>query len=239
MSGSKKTTAMRTFSAVFSIVFLLWFVASIFGLVLTAKAQQMGWTAIFFGQYFVVFGFVGLYSEIKSGFRHPIIIIFPVVGLTVVTCGLLWQFGDEATKGNVVTQILNVIAGLFLLVGILLLIQVLIEKLQQKKCTYAVQGKCVEVKWHYSHSKNGGSKKTYCPVYEYYYNGQTYIGSQEIYTNLIHVDEGEYREIFLNPDKPNVFYEKGMSRTFNTVSLFIGVIFIAVSAVIIYAYNFK
>ena len=211
---------------------------SLVALIMTAKVQELGWTAIVFGQYFVVFGLAGLRNEIKAGFRYPIIIVLPVVGFTVVISGLLWQFGNETVKGNVVKHIPNIIAAVFLLVGILLLIQLVLEKLEQKKCTYAVQGKCVDVKWHYSNSSDGRSTKTYCPVYEYYYNGQTYTGSQEIYTKFLYVNEGEYREIFLNPEKPTVFYEKGMSRTFNIVSLMIGVIFIAVSVIVVYAYNF-
>lgn len=236
---SKNASAKSTWSIVLSILFLVWFVASIIGLIVTAKAQQMGWVAIVFGQYFVVFGFAGLISELKKGLRHPIIVVFPAVGLSVVTCGLLWQFGDETMQENVVAQIPNVIAGLFLLVGILLLLQVIFAKLEQKKCTYAVQGKCVEVKWHYSRSRNGRSTKTYCPVYEYCYNGQTYTGSQEIYTNLIHVSEGKYREIFINPDKPTVFYEKGVSRAFHTTAICIGIVFVIVSAIAIWAFNFQ
>lgn len=218
--------------------FLIWFVASIAGMIGAAKLQEMGWVAIVFGQYFIVFGFAGLFNEIKSGFRHPIVITVPVVGLLVVICGLLWQFGDEMTKANVASQIPNMAAGMFMLVGALLLIGIIYEKLEQKMCTHAVQGKCVDVKWHYSSSNNGRNTKTYCPVYEYYYNGQTYTGSQEIYTNIIHVGVGEYREIFINPNKPTVFYEKGMSRALNLVSLIIGVLFILVSAVVVYAYNF-
>ena len=234
MSGKEYTASDK----LIGIAFLSWFVLSIVGLIVSAKVGQPGWTAILFGQYFVVFGMVGLVSEIKSGFRHPIMIIFAVIGFWVVICGFLWQFGDEVLKENVVYHIPNMMAGVFMLVGIPLLVQIVVEKLEQKKCTYAVQGKCVEVKWHYGSSSNGGSTKTYCPVYEYYYNGRTYTGSQGVYTNIIRVSEGEYREIFLNPDKPEIFYEKQMSRTFNVVSFFLGVIFVAVSIVVVYAYNF-
>lgn len=234
MSGGKYTTGEK----IFSVVFLSWFVLSIAALIATAKLQALGWTAIVFGQYFVVFGLAGLMNEIKAGFRHSIIIVFPVVGFAVVISGFLWQFGNEVVKENVVKHIPNMMAVVFLLVGILLLVQVIIEKAEQKKCTFAVQAKCVEVKWHYSTSKNGGSSKTYCPVYEYYYNGQVYTGSQEIYTNMIYVGEGEYREIFVNPDKPTVMYEKGMSSTFHLMSLMLGVLFVSVGAVVIYAYNF-
>lgn len=234
MSEGKYTAGEK----IFSVVFLIWFVLSLGALIATAKLQALGWTAIVFGQYFVVFGVAGLINEIKAGFRHPIIIVLPLVGFTVVISGLLWQFGNEVMKGNVVKHIPNMVAGVFLFVGILLLVQIVIDKLEQKKCTCAVQGKCVDVKWHYSNSSDGRSQKTYCPVYEYYYNGQTYTGSQEIYTNLISVSEGEYRELFINPEKPTVFYEKGMSSTYNIMSLILGVIFVAVGVIVIYAYNF-
>ena len=151
----------------------------------------------------------------------------------------MWQLGGDAAKENVVKQIPNVAAGIFLLVGVLLLAGIVSDKLRQKKCTCVVQGKCVEVKWKYSNTGNSvGGGRVYCPVYEYYYNGQTYTGSRGIYTNMIYVAEGEEREIFINPDKPEMFYEKGMSRTTNAMALFLGTLFVAVSAIVIYAYNF-
>ena len=51
-------------------LFLIWFVGSIVALILTAKATP--WLAIsVFGQYFLVFGLIAMFSMIKEGKFTP------------------------------------------------------------------------------------------------------------------------------------------------------------------------
>ena len=110
-------------SIVISVVFLSWFALSTRGMVMAGKAEQPGWVAILLGQYFLVFGLIWLYKEVKAGgIRQPIFFLFPIVGFLTVSAGLLWQFGDDVMKEMVVTSIPNILAGLFLGIGIYLLI---------------------------------------------------------------------------------------------------------------------
>lgn len=110
-------------SVVVSIVFLSWFALSMIGMVAAGRAEQGGWVAILLGQYFLVFGLIWLYKEIKAGgIRQPIFLLFPIVGLWTVLAGLLWQFGNDVMKEMVVASIPNILVGLFFCVGIYLLV---------------------------------------------------------------------------------------------------------------------
>ncbi|MBE5882517.1 MAG: hypothetical protein E7289_09495 [Lachnospiraceae bacterium] len=221
-----------------SIVFIIWFVASIAGLLLTAKSGQGGWALAIFGQYFIVIGMAALVNEIKQGFRHPIVITFPLVGFTVAACALIWQYGSDALQEQLIAQIPNIACGLFAIVGLLCLSMLYVEKKEQKKCTYVVQGRCVDVKQRVGSTTNGRANMIYCPVFEYFYNGQTYVRDTGFYTNLNNTWAGEYRDIYINPDKPEQFYEPGSSASAGYTMLIIGIMFIAVSAVVIWVYNF-
>lgn len=117
----KKQTSVS--SIVISVVFLSWFALSMRGMVMAGKAGQAGWVAILLGQYFLVFGLIWLYKEVKAGgIRQPIFFLFPIVGFLTMTAGLLWQFGNDVMKELVVASIPNILAGLFLGVGLYLLV---------------------------------------------------------------------------------------------------------------------
>ena len=82
----------------------------------------------------------------------------------------------------------------------------------------------------------------YCPVYEYTYNGRIYTGCEEVYVAENCVAEGEYREIFINPEQPEQIFEKGRGEAANNILLCLGLLFIAMSTfviVICYHENFK
>ena len=85
---------------------------------MAGKAEQPGWVAILLGQYFLVFGLIWLYKEVKAGgIRQPIFFLFPIVGFLTVSAGLLWQFGDDVMKEMVVASIPNILAGVFFFMG--------------------------------------------------------------------------------------------------------------------------
>ena len=56
-------------------IFLIWFIGSIAALFMTVKISP--WLALsVFGQYFLVFGFIALFSGLKNGDYKPIFLIF-------------------------------------------------------------------------------------------------------------------------------------------------------------------
>lgn len=228
-------------SIVIGVVFLVWFFGSMAAAFLAAKAGQAGWTAFCLGQIFLVIGIMVVYKQIKQDEVEPIFFVFSIVGFFMMVCGFLWQTGAGAMRDWVADMVPLLLLGLFLVVGILIVISALIGINRRGKCTVAVPGKCVEVKWRYRSSGDSGTM-FYCPVYEYAYNGRFYTGCEEVYVAGDCVAEGEYREIFINPEQPEQFFEKGRGEAANTILLCFGLIFIAVSSMLLslcYHANFK
>lgn len=98
MSNNGKS---KTRDAIISVVFLLWFVASIVGMLYVAKTGKTALLLALFGQYFLVFGIIGLVSIISDeGFklRHVPILIFPLVGAGAIAGGFIIQYGSEEFK---------------------------------------------------------------------------------------------------------------------------------------------
>lgn len=223
------------------IVFCVWFFGSIVAALFAGKAGQGGWVAFCLGQIFFVIGIMVVYEQIKQDALQPIFFVFSIVGFFMMACGFLWQIGADAMRDWVANMVPLLLLGLFLVVGILIVISALIGKNRQSQCTIAVVGKCVEVKWTYRSSGDSGTM-FYCPVYEYTYNGQIYTGCEEVYVAENGVAEGEYREIFINPEQPEQIYEKGRGEAANTILLCLGLLFIAMSTFVIaicYHENFK
>lgn len=223
------------------IVFCVWFFGSIVAALFAGKAGQGGWVAFCLGQIFFVIGIMVVYKQIKEDAFEPIFFVFSIVGFFMMVCGFLWQTGADAMRDSVVNMVPFLLLGLFLVVGILIVISALIGKNRQSQCTVAVLGKCVEVKWTYRSSGDSGSM-FYCPVYEYAYNGRFYTGCEEVYVAEDCVAEGEYREIFINPAKPEQIYEKGRGESANSILLGLGLVFIAMSSMLLsvcYHANFK
>lgn len=224
-------------SITIGIVFCVWFFGSMAAAFLAKKAGQPGWAAFCLGQVFFVIGIMVVKKEIKEGLRQPVFFVFPVVGFFMALCGFLWQTGTDEVKYGVLNSVPLLILGLFLFVGILVVVTVLRNMYRNQRCTIAVLGKCVEVKCTYSSSGSSGAM-FYCPVYEYAYNGRFYTGCEEVYVAEDCVAEGEYREIFINPEQPEQIFERGRGESANIILLCLGLFFIAVSAITLsYCYH--
>lgn len=221
-----------------SIVFLVWFFASIAGLLLTAKAGLVGWTLAIFGHYFIVIGIIAVAGEIKNGFHQPIVCVFPLVGFAVFACALVFQYGNDMQREQLVAQIPNVACGVFFIVGVLLFSNLYAEKQRQKKCTHMLQGLCVDVKERVSNSSGRRATVVRCPVFEYVYNGKTYTRDNGFYTNMTAVQIGQYKDVYINPENPKQFYEPDSAKASGYTMAIIGVLFVIVSTIAAYAYNF-
>lgn len=210
MSGNGKN---KTSDAIISIVFLVWFVASIGLLVYFAKTGKTALTLAVFGQYFLVFGIIGLVSTISNnGFKLRClpILLFPLVGLGGIAGGIIIQYGSDEFKKRCIDAVPMIFILLFIVIGACLIIGGLYSALYLKlTCTEYVYAECIEVKKQY----NSNRSEVYCPVYSFNYNGQNYMVCNETYTNRFIPAVGQSYELYINPNNPMNIYE-----TFRTVS---------------------
>ncbi len=218
-------------------LFLIWFVASIIALFLTAKTAP--WLAIsVFGQYFLVFGLIALFSMIKEGKFTPIFLIFLFVGLIAVLFGIVMQYGDEASQASFKQMIPYAGTSIFFVMGILFIINYFVRSNQNKNCIEIVRATCVDMKKRKNGTSDGMSYtmyNTYCPVFGFTYNGKSYEVNNNIYTQVPDVELGEQIDLYINPQHPKCFREDANIAVRQSIAeLGFGIFFILISSMVFF-----
>lgn len=217
---------------VLSTLILVVFFGGIAGAVAFRNTDQRV-SAIFVG---AVFFLVGLFVFIdqKMSLRNAPVLIFCVAGALLIGIPL-WlilaekypdsfpQPTDDLTKN---------LAGLIcILIGVCIAVfPTLAELYNRRVCTESVMATCVMVKSHMVSGKNG-SRRVYCPVWEFYYNGSTYTADENSYSSDSRFEIGDVQEIFCNPLDPEEIYRK-VKGTILSVMIF-GAVFSAFGILII------
>ena len=154
-----------------------------------------------------------------------ILMIAEICGVLMLAYGLFLKFGKTEWKtavnsaGGTIACVAIIIVGIGLVIG-----NLLVRKGLAERCNYPVQAKCVEL---LAQRNSSGFRRT--PLYEYYYNGETRtIHNGTFYRGVIYkngrVKVGETREIFINPQTLDEYYDPVMSGL-TTVSLIILAVF--------------
>ena len=213
-------------SIIISIVFLAWFLGSI-GAMFYYSQQKMGaMIVILFGQLFFIFGLIAVISGIMNKDFQPITLIFPLVGIGCLVGGSIFQFGSEAIVKYLNDALPYIFLCLFMIVGASVVIGAYFtSKRKHETCTYCITATCVEVKSRY----HKGSR-TYCPIYEIYFRDEMIQICNNVYTNMNHIEVGETREVYLNPENPKEFFEPKEEKSTKIFMYVLGSAFVAISA---------
>lgn len=216
-----------------SILFLLWFLGSI-GIMLLAERiflpeYKTSVILIVFGQYFLVFGIVGIVSFIKakSKLKNLPLLIFALVGLSLIATGVIMVLTTKGILDGSIIELLGkffplIILNFFLLIGIVFIAVAFYNSVIYKgKCTYEISATCVEEKALFL------GDQEYSPVYEIYINGQTQTITSDTYTRIRHKVNEKYI-IKVNPDNPEMFVDDTSGRT-NMIYFILGMIFVVVT----------
>lgn len=215
------------------ILFLVWFFASIIALLMTAKTYP--WLAlVIFGQYFLVFGFIALVNMLKNDNFTPIILLFIIVGAGVASWGLIMQYGNKELQEKFEKMIPYLGLGLFGVVGALSLLNTVVRKRREEKCTQLVTAICVKIKKKMTQTTTNGVgekeiRHLVCPVFQYTYNGKNYEVCHDTYTRSADMQIGDTCYVYINPEKPKIFRAESETARLNSMELTIGVLFLAVS----------
>lgn len=209
-----------------SVVFLLWFAASIIGMIYFSKHGQGALMVAIVGHYFVVFGVIGIISSIRSKSFQPFLLLFPLVGGGCIAGALIWQYGSEELLVKAEAMLPYLFICLFMVIGAFMIFGAyLSSRRKQKVCNYYITATCVDVKTQYD-----DGTRTYCPVYEIYFRNETQTICNNVYTNIDHVGVGDRRELYLNPDNPEEFYEPIAERKTKIFIYVLGSSFVFISA---------
>ncbi len=234
MSDNGKNKAGQ---AIISIVFLLWFVASIGLLIYFAKTGKTALALSVFGQYFLVFGIIGLVSSISDGgfkLKSLPILLFPLVGIGAIAGGIIIQYGSEELKKKSIDALPMIFIILFIIIGVGLIIGGLYSAIYLKlTCTEYVNAECVEAKKQY----NKNRCEVYCPVYSFSYNGQNYKVCNDVYTNRYYPAVGQQYELYINPNNPMQFYEPYRTMSTGIFMMIFGVVLVCFMGFVLFMMN--
>lgn len=215
---------------IISIVFIVWFMGSLFGMMVCSKLDGgTGLMLALIGQYFLVFGIMGVVGSIKKRPFPAIILLFPLVGIALIICGVIMYIDMQNAAQMIYEAAPYLLAGIFPVTGVLMIISATSEIRHLKRvCTVEVQAKCISVETRWTQGGKGRrTKRVHMPVYSVYYNGREYTARNDVYTNMNDYQVGNYYPIMINPLNPEEFLDAN-SRKGNIVTLVLGIIFVAV-----------
>ena len=216
---------------IFSIIFILWFLASIIAMACLSKINGY-YTVMVFGQYFLVFGLALCLNKDINNKRNLIPgILFILVGIACIIIPYLmmepyiYEIVINWDGWVIATPVLTI--SPFAIGGLaLILVPIIKTKLLKSRCTIEVAATIVD--YAVTKSDNGG--KLYCPIYEFQFNGQKYEVKNNVYTNIDVKPIGTLVNLKINPDNPKEFLGKSRSLIF---CIFMGIIFFSLSIVIL------
>ena len=76
----------ETISKILVILFVIWFIVSLLAIIINADNKNNNMVIILIGQYFLIFGIIGIFSA-----KEPMISLHYIVGLLLLTIGLIYR----------------------------------------------------------------------------------------------------------------------------------------------------
>lgn len=204
---------------ILSIVFLIWFIASIVAMLVLAEINSL-YTVIIFGQYFLIFGFVPIKNG--EGKEKLVGVPFLLVGICCIFIPLFILHPELLRKQinwDMVIPILGVLV--FIFAGIAMLVLPAMEKRRRKK-VYTEKVEATIVRYETMSHKG---TVLYCPVYRIKYWGREREISDNSYSNFGNMEIGTELELKINPNNPEEFIRDNNIQL-NFIQL-LGMIFLA------------
>ncbi|MBO4243321.1 MAG: DUF3592 domain-containing protein [Clostridiales bacterium] len=93
----------------------------------------------------------------------------------------------------------------------------------RKKYTETVEATVIRVDVSYSRSSRGHRTRTYRPVYQFTYSGREYEVMEGLYSSGAHPMVGEIRELHIDEEDPNRFFDIKQMRSKSAFSVMIAV----------------
>lgn len=207
---------------IITIVFLIWFVGSIVGMIYCSHNDMPYLVITLFGQYFLVFGLFATIGGIRDKHFQPMTLLLVLIGIGAMACGLILQFGTASMENIVENLVPYLLLSIFVIAGVgMLMGGILYYQKKQTTCTYAVNAKVIDLKKHRSDGTT-----TYSPVYEYYYGGEYVKYESNTYTN-VHVPQiGDYKELRINPSNPREVMEGSAAKALLIFFVIMGSMFV-------------
>ena len=210
-------------SKIFAVLFLIWFVGSMAGMLVLSSINGY-YTMMIFGQYFLVFS---IFPLLQKGKDKLVGIPFLLVGLACIIIPFFMMHPELlSVEINWESVIIVLFLLAFVLAGLgLVFVPIISRKKKQEVCIEAVDAVIVDYDYTYS-----DGKKLYCPIYEYEFYGKKYTVNNNHYTNIGIKEIGTTVNLMINPDNPEEFMDSEVSLI---IPIGIGIVFLATSVPIL------
>lgn len=206
--------------ALLSLLCMVWFVASLAGMIYLAGTGGEILMLAVLGQYFLVFGIAGILSNIKNKALLVANLIFPLAGLGLIAVSLWLTYGGERGKEILMVSVPYIAMGAFMVIGILVMaVPYVGAARRRKRCTLAVNAVCVAVDTRYHKGR-----RTVCPTYEFYYNGENHRVCDHVYYGT-EVPEGAICTIYVDPADLKVFWHEERAKRESRDAALMGIVF--------------
>lgn len=184
----------------------------------------------------IMFSYVSvriLTKDIKAGKGASYIpVIAGICGVGMLALGIFTLFGTEEMKVAFDSYSDIFLCSTMLIVGAGMIIGNIISRCSaKKKYTYAVQAKCIQL---LSPRDGHNVPRRLSPVYEFYYNGKTHRVMNSSFSNRGNPRAGEVREIFINPENLDGYYDPKRSNAISIGIALIGCFFIVMTVLVMY-----
>ncbi len=221
------------FERVIPILFVVWFIGSIGGLLYCTEYEPK-LLGFIIGQYFIVFGCIPLLKKSLIG------LIGIIIGLEIIAFSVLIKWGNviglesiNIGKWIVITMLID-----FFFVGIgFLIMPIISEYVNMRKCKFHVVGKIIKFK---SKRDTSGSRVriVYAPILEYMYNAQRSTFETNNYAPMFIWNKNKEYDLYINEhDISEIYFKKPMS--LKIIISIIGISFILASCISLYMYLLK
>lgn len=206
----------KTTEKIKGILFLIFFVGAIFGMIIFAETQPSLCFSCFGAilLFFAIATTMDIFSreeKFARDFIPPIILFY--AGICLTGLPILFLYSPAFAQVNQTRISIQAVTLGFALVGAVITISETVHLMMQKKqCTMPITAKCIEQKHISDFQGVGGNTsrrtRSFAYIFEFYYNGQRYEVVDEIASNMDSVSPGMSYEIYINPYDPGSFYRK-------------------------------
>ena len=213
-------------SLILSFVFLMWFFASVIGMVYVSRSAELSWLIpVILGQVFLVIGTAGLIVMLRAKKKGLWIdIVAMLAGAVIVAFPLVYHYGSTQTRDTVSSLVPFLIGGGMLLIGGCgTAAEYLSLKRSALKYATPIEGECVE---HRTRPGSGGAVLV-SPVYEVILDGERLRLDKQSFSNAATPQIGEKRTLYIDEHDLSSYYEPIRDKRSGVIVYVITVCFMA------------
>ena len=188
------------------IAFLAWFAFSVITMIVLWIIGKTSLGTAVFGQLLAVSGGIA-FSKMEKNSDNVIWILVPISGAVIFALGLTMWFGNMSLADSYKLVFPFIILAIFIFIGLFAFVYLPIKRKKHRDlCTIPVDAVLIDFMVTKVRTEKGRTRRSVTPIYEYKYNGKTYVHQGGGYLKSLSV--GDSFIGYINPNDPTDFCVK-------------------------------